>query len=274
MGDGASSRALRGTNSGSNKSASGFSPSTSQRPTRTPPDSGDGGRHNGLDPADLAVLTESDLAARHDVLLQDCGTIVMLEVPGQQLCASSLHDAPAAASGSRSSSSCRLHKIGLQCRTWCPVLLCEQWTAHRAVVFVCVRAGLVVNVDSTEGSQVVAANQRYTECLAHAGSGDRYSSGCSQTPVVLLKHKEVQSGSSSNQTVACQATGFDIHDSFAVLNKDQGDDAEEQLGTVLPSGAVMSAGECLRARQQHTTWLRGDGSSGGPIESSLSDEFE
>lgn len=115
----------------------------------------------------------------------------------------------------------------------------------------CVRAGLVVNVDSTEGSQVVAANQRYTECLAHAGSSDRYSSGCSQTPVVLLKNKEVQSGSSSNQTVACQATGFDIHDSFAVLNKDQGDDAEEQLGSVLPSGAVMSAGECLLARQQH-----------------------
>jgi hypothetical protein len=83
MGDGASSRALRGTNSGSNKSASGFSPSTSQRPTRTPPESGDGGRQHGVDPADLAVLTESDLSARHDVILQDSGTIVMLEVPGE-----------------------------------------------------------------------------------------------------------------------------------------------------------------------------------------------
>jgi hypothetical protein len=116
---------------------------------------------------------------------------------------------------------------------------------------VCAPAGLVVNVDSTEGSQVVAANQRYTECLTHAGSSDRYSSGCSQTPVVLQKHKEVQSGSSSNQSVACQATGFDIHDSYAVLNKDHGDDAEEQLGSVLPSGAVVSAGAWLCVQQPH-----------------------
>lgn len=109
-------------------------------------------------------------------------------------------------------------------------------------------AGVVVNVDSPEGSQVVAANQRYTECLAHAGSSDKYSNSCSQTQPVLLKHKEVQSGSSSRQTMACQATGFDIHDSYAVLNKDQGDDAEEQLGSVLPSGAVMSAGGCWGAQ--------------------------
>lgn len=101
----------------------------------------------------------------------------------------------------------------------------------------------MVNVDSPEGSQVVAANQRYAECLAHAGSSDKYSSACSQTPVVLLKHKEVQSGSSSNQAAACQATGYDIHDSYAALNKDQGEDGEEQLGSVLPSGAVVSAGE-------------------------------
>ncbi len=75
----ASSRMLRGTNSGSNKS--GFSPSTSQRPSRMPPESGDGGREQG--PAiDTRVLTESDLAARHDVVLQDSGTIVMLEMPG------------------------------------------------------------------------------------------------------------------------------------------------------------------------------------------------
>lgn len=64
--------------------------------------------------------------------------------------------------------------------------------------------------------------------------------------MVLLKHKEVQSGTSSNQTVACQATGYDIHDSYALLNKDQGDEADDQLGSVLPSGAVVSAGEhCL-----------------------------
>jgi hypothetical protein len=77
----ASSRMLRGTNSGSNKS--GFSPSTSQRPTRTPPESGDGGREPGLAAADSRVLTDSDLAARHDVVLQDSGTIVMLEMPGR-----------------------------------------------------------------------------------------------------------------------------------------------------------------------------------------------
>lgn len=103
-------------------------------------------------------------------------------------------------------------------------------------------AGVVVAVESTEGTQTVAANQRYTACLADAGSSDKYSSACSQTPVVLLKHKEVQSGSSSNTAVACQATGYDILDSYAVLKKDQGDEGEEQLGSVLPSGAIVSAG--------------------------------
>lgn len=83
MGDGASSRALRGTNSGSAKSQT-FSRSNSQRPTRTPPESGDGASGPRVDPADMVVLTEHDLATRHDVILQDSGTIVMLEVPGEQ----------------------------------------------------------------------------------------------------------------------------------------------------------------------------------------------
>jgi hypothetical protein len=104
-------------------------------------------------------------------------------------------------------------------------------------------AGIVVAADTPEGSQALAANQRYTECLAEAASSDKCSTSYSQTPMVLLKHKEVQSGSSSNQTVACQATGYDIHDSYALLNKDQGDEADDQLGSVLPSGAVVSAGE-------------------------------
>lgn len=37
-----------------------------------------------VDAAVNAVLSEAELAARHDVLLQDSGTIVMLEVPGRQ----------------------------------------------------------------------------------------------------------------------------------------------------------------------------------------------
>lgn len=128
----------------------------------------------------------------------------------------------------------------------------HQGTYESKLYLLCWCAGVVVNVDTPEGSQVVTANQRYTEYLANAGSSDKYSSSCSQTPPVLLKHKEVQSGSSSNQTMACQATGFDIHDSYAAQNKDQGMDAEEQLGSVLPSGAVMSAGGHWRAqpRQQ------------------------
>lgn len=81
-GDQSLGRLLRGTNSGSNKS-SGCSPSSSQRPSRTPPDSSDGGRERaGAGAAAAQVLTESDLAARHDVLLQDSGTIIMLEQPG------------------------------------------------------------------------------------------------------------------------------------------------------------------------------------------------
>ena len=78
------SRTLRGTNSGSNKSQ-GCSPSTSQRPSRTPPESRDGGRERaGQETAGAAVLTERDLSARHDVFLQDSGNIVMLEQPGKQ----------------------------------------------------------------------------------------------------------------------------------------------------------------------------------------------
>jgi hypothetical protein len=32
----------------------------------------------------MVVLSEHDLAALHDVMLQDSGTIVMLELPGEQ----------------------------------------------------------------------------------------------------------------------------------------------------------------------------------------------
>jgi hypothetical protein len=41
---------------------------------------------------------------------------------------------------------------------------------------------------------------------------------------------------------------WDIDDSYAALERSSGDDAEEQLGSVLPSGAVVAAGEGL---QQH-----------------------
>jgi len=78
------SRALRGTNSGSNKSQ-GVSPLGSRRPTRTPPERADPAVSElaGIDQASAVVLTERDLAARHDVFLQDTGTIVMLEQPGR-----------------------------------------------------------------------------------------------------------------------------------------------------------------------------------------------
>lgn len=36
---------------------------------------------------------------------------------------------------------------------------------------------------------------------------------------------------------------WDIDDSYAALEKDKSDDAEEQLGSVLPSGAVVATGD-------------------------------
>ena len=136
----------------------------------------------------------------------------------------------------------------------------HSWFGDQAVLCAML-SGVVVAADTPEGSQAVAANQRYAACLAEAGSSDKCSSSYSQTPLVLLKHKEVQSGSSSNQTVACQATGYDIHDSYAVLNQGQGDEAEEQLGSVLPSGAVVSAGERV-GRRGHVNRSAGSDDSG------------
>jgi len=64
--------------------------------------------------------------------------------------------------------------------------------------------------------------------------------------VPLKKQREVQSGSSSNHDMASQASKWDLHDSYAALQQGQQDDSEEQLGSVLPSGAAMATGE-----QQH-----------------------
>jgi hypothetical protein len=106
---------------------------------------------------------------------------------------------------------------------------------------------VAVAVDSEEGMQVAAANTAYEAHLADADRADKYANACSQTLVPLMKHREVQSGTSSSAAAACQATAYDLHDSYvAAVGGDQGDE-EEQLGSVLPSGAVMATGECLWA---------------------------
>jgi hypothetical protein len=82
-GDQTPRRMLRGSGSGSNKSgdgAMGFSPSSSQRPSRTPPDGS-----AAAAAAARAPLSENDLAAVHNVLLQESDNIIMWEQPGALL---------------------------------------------------------------------------------------------------------------------------------------------------------------------------------------------
>lgn len=109
--------------------------------------------------------------------------------------------------------------------------------------------------DSTEGAQVAAANAAYAAKLADADAADKRSSSFAQTRVVLMKHREAQSGCSATAAAACQATVADLHDSYAVADGDGGDDAEEQLSSVLPSGAAVATS--ARRRPPQTRGARG-----------------
>ncbi|KAF6261369.1 hypothetical protein COO60DRAFT_1625359 [Scenedesmus sp. NREL 46B-D3] len=102
--------------------------------------------------------------------------------------------------------------------------------------------GVVVAADSSEGSQVAAANTQYAAQLAARDASDKFTASSCQTLVPLRKHREVQSSTSSSSDAACQACRWDIDDSYAALNKSSADDGEEHLGCVLPSGAVVATG--------------------------------
>jgi hypothetical protein len=104
---------------------------------------------------------------------------------------------------------------------------------------------VVVATDSGEGGEVAAANARYAAKLADCDAADKRSSSCSQTLVPLMKHKEVQSGSSASAAAACQVSAHDLFDAYVQQDGPQGGDAEEQLASVLPSGAVVAAGACV-----------------------------
>lgn len=106
-------------------------------------------------------------------------------------------------------------------------------------------AGVVVAADSAEGAKVAAANQQYAAQVAARDGSDRYTASVSQTLVPLKKHREVQSGGNSNVDTACQASRWDIEDSYAALGKDSKADVDEQLASVLPSGQAMSTGQTL-----------------------------
>ncbi|WIA16426.1 hypothetical protein OEZ85_013115 [Tetradesmus obliquus] len=102
--------------------------------------------------------------------------------------------------------------------------------------------GVVVAADSAEGSQVAAANSQYAAQLAARDASDKFTASSCQTLVPLRKHREVQSGTSSSSDAGCQASRWDIDDSYAALERSSADDGEEQLGSVLPSGAVVATG--------------------------------
>lgn len=57
-----------------------------------------------------------------------------------------------------------------------------------------------------------------------------------------MKQREVQSGSSDSNDTGCQAGSWDIADTYAAVDKGKKDEAEEQLGSVLPSGQAVATG--------------------------------
>jgi hypothetical protein len=71
-------------------------------------------------------------------------------------------------------------------------------------------AGVVVAADSTEGSNVAAANSQYAAQLAARDASDKFTASSCQTLVPLRKHREVQSGSSSSNDAACQASRCEL----------------------------------------------------------------
>lgn len=105
-------------------------------------------------------------------------------------------------------------------------------------------AGVVVAADSAEGSQVAAVNAAYAAKLADCDAADKRTSTCSQTAAPLRKHREVQSGCSSTSAAGCQVTAYDLHDAYVDGGGDAGEEAEEQLSSVLPSGAAVATSEC------------------------------
>jgi hypothetical protein len=52
----------------------------------------------------------------------------------------------------------------------------------------------------------------------------------------------------------CGACRWDIDDSYAALDKSSADDGEEQLGSVLPSGAVVATGGQRMQQQLVNFW--------------------
>lgn len=90
---------------------------------------------------------------------------------------------------------------------------------------------------------MTATNQQYAAQLAARDTSDKYTSSVCQTLVPLMKQREVQSGSSECNDTGCQANRWDIADSYAALEKGKKDEAEEQLGSVLPSGQAIATGE-------------------------------
>jgi len=105
-------------------------------------------------------------------------------------------------------------------------------------------AGVVVASDGPEGSLINADNKAYAARIASRDASGRTAPGETQTPAPLLKHREVQSGGGSNADAECQASGADIADTYAALERrDEEDEDDPLLGSVLPSGGAVATGE-------------------------------
>ncbi|KAF8065565.1 Wdr78 [Scenedesmus sp. PABB004] len=103
--------------------------------------------------------------------------------------------------------------------------------------------GLALAADTAEGAAVAAANAAYAQAqLAGRDASDHFAASSAQTLAPLRKAREVQSAPASAADAACQASGWDLADSYAALDAAADADAEEALGSVLPSGAAVATG--------------------------------
>lgn len=104
--------------------------------------------------------------------------------------------------------------------------------------------GVVVAADSADGQSVDADNKSYATRLVAREAAGRSADGEAQTPAPLRKQKDAQSGGGGCQVAACQASGWEIEDAYAALERQEEEgDEEGVLGSVLPAGGAVATGE-------------------------------
>ncbi|GAX75644.1 hypothetical protein CEUSTIGMA_g3088.t1 [Chlamydomonas eustigma] len=87
--------------------------------------------------------------------------------------------------------------------------------------------GVTVAADSEEAKVVEEANKRYNALLTLKQAADNYTDAETQTLDLLKKNREVQSAVMRTSSTACQATVWDITDTYKALNGAGATEGEE-----------------------------------------------